>query len=1149
MQQAGRQRSNSERLQFLVATPMPAFNERMMKYIKPKIDYMNNKHEVVISAHFEFYYIAYVKPEAFKMQELINYFTELIEKGQLPKAVATTLFMIYGKIYAHELKPPIIMAKLLYYDLMGAQEFVYFERAADFIRRVQLTYFIEPSILSPQTKLFLYKHKSPDATEAPETYLSNWEEKERRTIAEVQHLASNAIQKISTEHVTDHHYIDALVTFLTVPDGRETFIKEFAFISTTFPYYIPRLFQASLFFLASVKPEDNRAAEFMHNFVRLNPQICVDEYQNTLTALSNVSPLFSSIIYNSQLTRSVQKEDDKIESLIKTLVESPIEQFNEILAALNEKSAQNNPPFAYTFDILSKFLCSAHPSIEGVSRVVQMFWSFLKNTKYDSDYSRLCDLIFSFVDYITKIQPIENMIKFISNIILPPSLRKEGLPFRQDTLLPFVSHQECHQTAYQMICAAAKYQYFKNLPAVLGPSKSREIAEQIQCFCLSNQLIVCARSFVLGCLLIIISPSDIGAQIYCKEEHLINIFRSFLRSFLERSTDSNLLEEDISFSHDSDLVKDPAEAKKFILQFANIKYLSPSSLLRCRTPNYVDDLLLNEKMFPPPKYIINMPSDILETTSYFAISKYIFACLINIVMTDNFIHISDIYRMGQVSNWLRLLGLKNVDNQEKEERSKYYAKYLENPKRPMRVAAYVLITLINYDRRSKSESINKLDSDLMELSFNFNLPNTPEIIDIISRSLYIDNEVEIIKAFIQYLYSVDASNALEEFVFKRPLLANCLQEPSLTKLIDHKVSYDIDYPPNYKMPQFPHLLPKQTNPRFHYHEYKVNHPKVIDINTLPYEPPPTIEPLTSALNSKFEIQSFETSKMELEIYRYEMTLYSAKSDDPSRWFALASLKRYVLKNDRAFLLYAKPTLEVLYNEFGHASFITKDMLSRLLAFLVVCQIRLNLKQGSLSDEENLFIKTNLLPKLKDISEFEQFEQYGSDMPLLIPALINNILEIHTDQNGIASFILPSEISWDLMVSNNLMIDAFLRSLMISTEEYASKWLFKASFAVNLNLDDTELQDSVLIPLILSSSKNAVNDFFRITREMNSASSNALSHKITSIVTALYITRQQQNPPPPPTQAQSQSQVQTQVQIPVQQHQQQLPIQPSYPIQK
>lgn len=1289
--------SQRERLENVLSTPYQYFANKMQNHLNNKITYLSKlKPNVPTSVHIELLYIAKKRPDTFlKYNEIIKFLTSIVDdRGkEMPKALATTLFMIFGQVYRNQPKPPLIMAKLLLRDVCEAQEFCHFEKAAEFIHRVQLTYFFQPSLLNIETRLALYHQSKPAAEEVPDSYLQ-WDAESSYEISHVQNDANTEIKAIHDNHPTDSHYADILVFFMTMPKGQDTFITEFNFLCETFPEYIPKMFNSVQFFLTHANASDSVASEFAKQFAQLNPTICVDEYQETLAKIIDSNQQYFPFISAAKLSLNLKRDnmiltqtpgltavrsensimmqgapqiqtanysypnsvqvhpafinasgsrnlnDPTVEYIVQAAYEIPDDNISDVLRKLEDHVRNLKPPLNITCDVLSKFLnYQGKLTIDSVSRIILIFDIFFKHTLFQNPFQlqpkkqnsqqkqqqqqqqqcpKICELISLFVAKISKTSFLKALSKSLTNIVVPVALKNEGIPFKQEALAPFTSNSELHQIAYAMIYSAAKYQakHDPAFPAVLGPP-TPTICKSICAFCESPKLSDAAKAFALACLLIVISPNEIGASIYQYDEKLRKIFiQLFLLHFIGRTNEADKLLDDIKFD---DPISTKKDMKNFIGKLANLKYLSPDPLLHCTAPNYLDDLLKNEEKFSAiPKYITRITKEMIESISFVGLTKYIFFSLIAITKSRNNITAPEIYVQLNVHEWVELLYKKHCSSQERSNMLIYIAKNLENEDRNLRVSAYVMILILNaeiikgisselsYDssgivsRENSSTSIPPAssttattvcvpvscnsNSSISSLAgsfilFKFDLPDNEDTVGIISRSLYIDNEVEIAKSFVTFLaHSQFSGNALSEFVEKRPLLANCLQEPSLSKLLKNKYSYDGFYTPNFNYPNFRSALSlnSQVNQRSEYHDAFAIHPKLIDLSLLPTSDDPTVIDSKYVINNllnnqdisdnpensdddnessnksdfveKFEckkeievsnLNPFESSQLEREVYRYEIILSfnreeSMKSlffEDHIQWFALASLKRYVLCHKEAFLLYARPTLNVLYSEIKHANFLTKIMINRFISFLSICYLKLINQRNILDEKEQDFLHNSLIPKLEEISNFETIKQYN-DLPQIVPVLLNGIIGSFKDtlfsslnmnlnshnnlptksskninNNSIASFILPSGIPFEMIISTNErdISIGIQQSLILTTDDYASKLLLNIAVQSPSLITNTknDFQKNVILPLILSSNKDTVVDFFRLMKEEFPEETQDLMDSIAKIVNSVY----------------------------------------------
>ena len=1051
--------------------------DKFLSYFENKITYLNKKSDVFAPVHVELFYIAKTNQTFYTQKDFENFLGKFFS-GELamPKGIITTLFMIYGKISLSSPKPPIIMAKLLYYDVTHTQEFCYFNKAELFITRVQLTYFFPPSQLSPETKLYLFRFSRPGANEISPNFFE-WGSAEKPGVAHIQKTAAEYINCINNQNETDTRYADALVCFFTIPAGIYTFINSFYYIERTFKDYMPRLFSRVVFFVNwASKPV---GLEFIETFLKLKPSSHVEEFKECLENLQKDED-YSSLIHNSKLMNVFQNSNEILDmnSLMKSLYES-----DDSLEKIKSHFKNLSPLLSYTYCFLKTYVENNTITESGYSKTVDIFHTLLDYTQVDTNIDMLCDLIHIFLANVA-ISKIENKAKEISEILIPKDFKNKGLPFRQDAIYYVIRDPCAHKYAYIMICAAAKYQSGCQKPPIIKGNQT-PISDIIIKFCDDNNIEKSTKSFVLGLLLIILSPNDIGFRInQISSTELKEKFNYFLRIFLSRSKNDELLKENVDFDEGISSNSTLEEQKQYISQFTQIKYFLNYNILQCQTPNYLEQIILTDnQIYPAPDYMINLDTKLLEKLDSKALTKYVFENLIKIIDGTSQ-YVSDIMNMDEINELKDLLEKKEIEKNEKELLLQYYSEFFLYQERSVRVSAYVLIYILN--------------------SSYFRIPDNPQTVRIVSQALYIDNEVEIAKAFIKYLDSSKYSdNLLKQFVEKRPLLSNCLQEHALNKLLKQQISNYINFQPDYNFPNFS-ILQRKLDPgsyTSHFHNIIPPTSNRNNLQALPNDIPPFIQAekeFDQNLKNNF---TYSSTNIEKTIYNFEVTLYNANDEDPHFWFTLASLKRYMLESNNAFLLYAKPSIRCIYNEIIHATLLSKEMLNRLLFLLIISYIKTTSNPSNITKEVDYFIKSELIPSFKQISKFELFEQHKHENKI-ISILIDNLLGIKTKYE-VYSFILPSDIPWDMMISDSVMIESLKKSILITTDEYASQWLLKARLET-LNIDNKDMVKRILIPLILSSSYDAIKTFFQYISESNLSNSfNALKDNITSIILKIY----------------------------------------------
>ena len=307
----------------------------LVRFIIQELKFISSKPNTIMYVQqVELFYIAKLRPKELLSNELSSYLSNIdnLQSIYNAKGLPTTLFTIFAKIYIHERRPPLFMAQLLFLDVIGRQEFCNFERAQDAIRRVLLTYFIEQTILSPSSLLYLCKFEKPNLTFPPDSLPSFETPELASSVAALQNKVTQIIRKLDNQQY-DSDSLECLQYFFTVPQARELFLKNFSTLEQSYQSIIPVLFKKVYFFLSIINPQDETSTKFLRLFASLTTGRFYEEHRNLLSQIASMNSSYAQIIsqYN--------------QSSFNTYNINTLQKFNSIpknIPALNDIKFLNN---------------------------------------------------------------------------------------------------------------------------------------------------------------------------------------------------------------------------------------------------------------------------------------------------------------------------------------------------------------------------------------------------------------------------------------------------------------------------------------------------------------------------------------------------------------------------------------------------------------------------------------------------------------------------------------------------------------------------------------------------------------------------------------------------------------------------------------
>ena len=1065
-------RTRTERLvKVLKIQNIPHFQERMAQIVRRKVEFLASKSEVEKGTHLELFYIAKIRPDAYRAPGVISYLVSVVEGEKIPKALLPTLFMIYGKVYLHDPYPPVIMAKILYRDVVGTQDICMWARAdvRGFVCRVQLTYFFEPTILSKAAKGVLCKYSVPNAIDPPTNFAIYDGKADGAEVAKLHRMIDENVKKIEARRF-DRDAFECLVSFLQMPVPRRIFLEQFTTLATEFPNIIPRVLGSAQFFLNWAEPSDQRSAEFLRRLCSLNSSAFQEEMKQTLSSIAATNSLYWTIVVNTRLMNTGTDNN----SLERKLLAMDYRQPQEV-ERLKQCFREWQPSFSNAYELLTLVLQEARKMNDQLISVFVIFKVVLMFTQFDSQLEKFADLVAAYLIFLRDYGGVSfgDYACQSDGIICPRNCAQTGVPFRTDGFSRLVENSVSLPLAYSMLCAAAKYQIKTDGLAVYGGDYER-VARLVLSLTMQPVPKVCIQGWIIACLLLIVSPTGIGEEIYRKEDSK-KLFTEFIARVLVGGTVEKL---DLEWA-DSQVGN--LDMFSIIMAYAGLKILSRNKILACYKPPYLEDVILFADITdPPPVWLQYVSEDRIEKAPNHVVVKYVVLRLTEALSEANDMPLRRLYETPFVKKWMDILFQRHMKRDETNEFSKVYAPLLAHNSRVIRSAIYVLNTVINaVPSYSHDESYT--------LTPQFELPPSDELVTLLSNVLYMENDCEVLTSFVDYLSKNDKSDSvLRNFAQKRPLLCNSLNHKALASMVATQyqtVDMNKWMSINFSMPNYSILQEDSQAVEVNqaYHTLPLPTAVHVDIDSLPvYEPLPPKQTNTSSELTMCNIA--KVSRTDEEIYRCQITLHRDNQSRFTKLFTLSILKRVIANEPQAFMIYAEPELHVLSREYEHASVISDKLKTSLFYFLVICMYRRERVPRQFTEAEALFFE-ELQTRLQamDMSKLEG-DQMVSD-------LRNHLIGSENESSKLSSRIIPASMPWSVFVAHNHLFRDFVTSLELSEPEYADQWVTKLCLYPQDVVGRPDLRDQVILPLLMSSSKDSISAFLSLDSEVDCTTDN------------------------------------------------------------
>ena len=1058
--------TRTERLVKVLQIQNPTnFQERILQVIRRKLEFMASKNEVEKATHLELQYIAKVRPDAYRSPAVMGYFSSVVDGDKIPKALLPTLFMIYGKVYLHDPYPPAIMAKILYRDVIGSQDICMWGRqdVCQFVCRVQLAYFFEGQLLSDEAKLLLVRYYQPTAREVPANFAC-FDKSEAEEVMRVYSQIDETVKRIEMRKF-DRDSLECLKFFLQRPVPRRILLEHYQTIANEFPEIVPQLLVRVQFFLNYAVPNNPRVIEFLNRFCMLNSSKFVEEMKQTLTTIAGMNSVYSSIVLNAKmLTNGTDKVSDISNSAVAVKLlgmdcEHDIEK-------IKQDFREFQPVFATSYDLLMSVLNEAKKLSESLANVYVIFKCVLMYTQFDSQLEKVAQLISAYLVFLRTYggSSFQEYALASSGIVCPRACAQSGLPFCTEGFCGLLEDAVSLPLAYEMVCAAAKYQSLTNQIAVIGADAER-VARLLVGLSFQPDPKVRLQAWIISCLLVVVSPTGIGAQIY-RNDQWRKMLTEFISNVLRGGTIDELgLDWAISQSNATDIFP-------IIMHYASLKVLSGKQVLACRQPAYLEDMILFADITGnPPPWLMRVDERRIEAAPNQVLIRYVLLRFTEMFSKAKDMSIRRLSTCSIVTQWKTVIFNKGMKRDELAEFTKLYAPLLADNSRIVRLAAYVVNMLLN------SEIVYAAD-DTRSINPRFALPVSPEIIALIAKTLYMENDPDAMRSYIDYLSEADQTRTvLRDFIARRPLLCHSLHHKVLISMMATQYDpHDMDLVMriNYSMPDYSILnVSESPNSNTVYHTLPLRPEKVVDLDTLPvYEPLPHKSRNEHDDETVFEIP--KVSKIEEEIYRCEIAFHR---DRPgmSRLIALAAMKRYISMCPEAFLLYAEPELYMLSHEYQHCPVIPDKLKTSLFYFLILCMYRRERVPRRFTQAETAFFE-QLRTKLQEL-DMAKLE----DEPI-IADLRDHLTGTETESSKLASSVVPKDMPWNMFVSHNHLFKFFVTSLELSEPEYADAWMTKLCLYHQDAVSRPDLREPVVLPLLLSCSQESVAAFFALASE-------------------------------------------------------------------
>jgi len=1017
-------------------------NDSSMKPLDFIIKSVNdiNHRGFVASKHIELFLIAKVLPKVFTEKD----FHSCIAKTEFNSpGLATTVFFCIATSYDVLKQPyPIVLADLLYRDVVGQQEFCNFETADIYVKQVQILYFFPKKYLNDEflSIEIIRNHKFK-------------EEELDRIIKGIDYrvskIGSGRLQSVSFE---------CFIFFLPLDTCLKRFESVFKVASEQYPVFVNRIIDASRYFLTKCNSNNSECISFLQKFVQINANNFNEEYKKAIEDIRIAQPQFSSII-TSYFSSTGSKISLNQTNLIKSVVETDKTAFNEFIKDYQQLFTNAIPFSSFTIGFLNSLLVESQKDTKIFYRVPIVFEISLNSTKFinkDEEIQELMLLIERYILFIYK--NINNLTKkeyvpSLSTILVPIFYRHIGIPFREialETLFKissFFNHQEISiiKSIYTFIIYAMKYQNIFGMTPIkaCGPEPSKVIYK-----CLLDMI---HKSFdmeflclLISSLLIIGSPDRIGKDIWNQLSENRNFYITFM---LDCFGDMKSEFTELNPIHDT--IHNSKEARKCALYYSKSKWISSLSAFNCINPLYIAEVLMFIEVYPPQKWInqLNISSypdnSVVLTLCHLQLISYADSSSKQIIGCPTF---PTVYPNSVLSYYMQLIKPK-INASQKNFASSVFYQYLTHDEITVRIASFAMICLIYSEHPTK---------------IVFKLGDDPSFIKHITQAILIEMDTYIIEQYFRVLSELKPPQKyLYDFMTMRPIVYSNYGI-SQNQLVDMN-----------DIPDFSSC--------FFNNEYEADKPlqiitpdrskTIIEIPIGTYDNIYPIEAFKDQItHESFLLASNPTdtnSKVINLITRFE----ASNKNCLYRHYVIATLKRMIIQDNIAFQVFMDVLQPVIFRGFASSSMMENEFFELFEFFLVLVFSK---KFYSIVE----FEMEKIIEFLRSLPNIDRIN--GKEY---IKAIYDSILD---DISFIRKYLiednLPMEILYSYTTSRSIPISKFI---YLEHPDFPDQTLKIIPFSI-IKSNRPDVANDFIIPLVLSSSVDSVVLYLSTIRKIDNS---------------------------------------------------------------
>ena len=1038
------QKTHYERLMQAINSTRPS---DAPKYLSNCIKFLKNKifSSIQTSRFLEICLIAKLRPDAFDNSEVHD---SIFENESFPPGLITTIFISLGR--AHELmqrRLPAIMATLLYRDIITDREFCDYPLAKRYIALVVNLYFFPPERLDPTVLKYQTSILPPNAREDPQT-IPQLSDAIKRNIDELfQHK-----EKISKA-------FPVMLTFFPMTFITKKFLECFPIIVSDYSDKVNVFFEAVVNYMKTCNTQNNDCQEFLKAFSALNVGAFEAEHQRALNEIRFAKPDFGIYTVNIDGLSAVEI----IQKIFDENDRSYIEVFNKV-----ESIKKKHVPFLTLTSLVMRLIMECQKKFNNRSlqtinlnksmKIIQLIIDYSAKD-YSSQlfkiFAKIIGEISSLVLEVTATKPDDENLKKIenifTNILVPKDFEDTGILVNEVTASNLLelglnhtklySFDALHKCLYYASVYQVKHSIPVIKPALINKNDQKSLDNIVSS--LGKLLgIAVPKLQGMGTLFsfefALVSPDYIGRKVWKKE------FTKYLISSLGDSKDTHFIPLDI---------KDLETMEHFdqwITNFTKLMYVDATLTLQLEP--YVNDIIDVINPSPPQRWFLS-----LKYMNVVNISVGLKVMFLRFVGVSEFITTQQFFPSEELTYAIQYIKARPSSERTKDDISLSIAQYLDHDDPHVRKAAFVVISLISNDIAGQMV---------------FKLPMNMRSFIIVGNAIIKELDMIMIQEYKKFLESsFEGKKPLALFKSRCPLKYHEICGDDNERTIDPFSIPDMNCP-FYPINNFSSKkMPESSNFEMMPKQYELTHDLKSSME-LPAIEDEQDEEVGDGKEEKSDVQEESKNAVSDAIYRHLSVLEIAPHNDLTRFFALASLKRLIIKYPEAFVELMTPMLPILETYFQTQHSLFREQWDFFEYFLSIFALRKRLIR-QYTDAEESIINERILPLIKNV--FMPGGEYD-----FLEELRKYVIE---ESSNISSYLVPKETNIYSIYSKSSEVNIVPQlqfTIIFEDPDQTDERLINFAFTKpnGVTISDQFVHDAV-IPMIMSSSSETVSRFFEV----------------------------------------------------------------------